>query len=267
MKRLLLSLWLVGVVFSGHTPNLLQPQSPPVSTDVEARAALPIPGSSRLVPTSMPGPQYSGVERVTVRSLAMMRQDTPTTPPLRDGQIRNSPASLPNTEESSVVPAPEGKNEEAIWVSVIRGATVHSGPSVSAPTVRFYRVGTELNLIDYQQGWFQVSDPVTLQHGWIYEKYYLEAIRGPAKFAAPHTSGAEGTKAAPTSKTGQETSTSTARKVSTSHRKCSRPKRECRQFAREGLSGVLTWRTNWLESFESCGLLFQSERRKDLQAP
>jgi hypothetical protein len=184
MKRLLLSLWLVGVVFSGHTPNLLQPQSPPVSTDVEARAALPIPGSSRLVPTSMPGPQYSGVERVTVRSLAMMRQDTPTTPPLRDGQIRNSPASLPNTEESSVVPAPEGKNEEAIWVSVIRGATVHSGPSVSAPTVRFYRVGTELNLIDYQQGWFQVSDPVTLQHGWIYEKYYLEAIRGPGQTRA-----------------------------------------------------------------------------------
>jgi Bacterial SH3 domain len=132
----------------------------------------------------MPGPQYSGVERVTVRSLAMMRQETPTTPPLRDGQIWNPSASLSNTEESSVVPAPEGKNEEAIWVVVIRGATVHSGPSVSAPAIRFYRVGTELNLIDYQQGWFQVSDPTTLQDGWIYEKYYLEAIRGPGQARA-----------------------------------------------------------------------------------
>jgi hypothetical protein len=58
---------------------------------------------------------------------------------------------------------------------------VHSGPSVSDPTVGFYSVGTELQLIDHQQGWFQVLDPATLQRGWIYEKYYLEAIRGPGQ--------------------------------------------------------------------------------------
>jgi Bacterial SH3 domain len=86
--------------------------------------------------------------------------------------------------EPSASPVPKGENEEANWVFVIRGATVHSGPSVSAPTVRFYSVGTELQLIDYQQGWFQVSDPVTSQRGWIYEKYYLEAIRGPGQMVA-----------------------------------------------------------------------------------
>jgi hypothetical protein len=83
--------------------------------------------------------------------------------------------------EPSASPVPNGENEKANWVFVIRGATVHSGPSVSAPTVRFYSVGTELQLIDYQQGWFQVLDPVTLQRGWIYEKYYHEAIRGPGQ--------------------------------------------------------------------------------------
>ena len=83
--------------------------------------------------------------------------------------------------EPSASPVPKGENEEANWVFVIRGATVHSGPSVSAPTVRLYSVGTELQLIDYQQGWFQVLDPVTSQRGWIYEKYYLEAIRGPGQ--------------------------------------------------------------------------------------
>jgi hypothetical protein len=67
---------------------------------------------------------------------------------------------------------------------VIRWATVHSGPSISAPTVRFYSVGTELQLTDYQQGWFQVLDPATSQRGWIYEKYYLEAIRGPGQKVA-----------------------------------------------------------------------------------
>ena len=89
---------------------------------------------------------------------------------------------IPGTHfEPTASPVPEGENEEANWVFVIRGATVHSGPSVSAPTVRFYSVGTELQLIDYQQGWFQVLVPVTAQRGWIYEKYYLEAIRGPGQ--------------------------------------------------------------------------------------
>jgi Bacterial SH3 domain len=102
-------------------------------------------------------------------------------------RIEKRLAALPITGDSfepSASPVPKGENEEANWVFVIRGATVHSGPSVSAPTVRFYSVGTELQLIDYQQGWFQVSDPVTSQRGWIYEKYYLEAIRGPGQMVA-----------------------------------------------------------------------------------
>ena len=114
----------------------------------------------------------------------MVGQDTQEiTSPGGDKQ----PASLPIPSESfepSVSPAPEGKNQEGIWVVVIRGATVHSEPSVSAPTARFYSIGTELQLIDYQHGWFQVLDPVTSQRGWIYEKYYLEAIRGPGQMVA-----------------------------------------------------------------------------------
>jgi hypothetical protein len=38
-----------------------------------------------------------------------------------------------------------------------------------------------LKLIGYAQGWFQVLDPATLRQGWIYEKYYLQAIRGPGQ--------------------------------------------------------------------------------------
>ena len=96
-------------------------------------------------------------------------------------------APLPTLSESfapSASPVPEVKNQEANWVVVIRGATVHSGPSVSAPIVRLYSVGTELQLTDYQHGWFQVLDPVTSQRGWIYEKYYLQAIRGPGQMVA-----------------------------------------------------------------------------------
>jgi len=186
MKRLLLSLWLVGAAFPGHTPILLQAsQSPPASAEqlVTAQTASPTPSLAMLEPTRMPEPQHSGVERAAVRTQAMQ----PMTDPLADAKIEHPPVSLPSTEEtheSSWPPVTEGKGEEAIWVVVIRGATVHSDPSVSAPTIRFYRVGTELQLTGYERGWFQVSDPATSAHGWIYEKYYLEAIRGPGQTRA-----------------------------------------------------------------------------------
>ena len=73
----------------------------------------------------------------------------------------------------------EGK--EAIWFVVSRAARLHAGPSVSSRITHFYPVGSELKLVGYRQGWFLVSDPATLRQGWIYEKYYLDAIRGPGQ--------------------------------------------------------------------------------------
>ena len=97
-----------------------------------------------------------------------------------DDQIGKRPASLPITGGSFEPSVPlEGK--EAIWFVVSRAARLHAGPSVSSRTTHFYPVGTELKLIGYAQGWFQVSDPATLRQGWIYEKYYLQAIRGPGQ--------------------------------------------------------------------------------------
>ena len=105
--------------------------------------------------------------------------DQPTSD--NDGsRIEKRPASLPITGGSFEPSVPlEGK--EAIWFVVSRAARLHAGPSVSSPITHFYPVGTELKLIGYAQGWFQVSDPATLRQGWIYEKYYLEAIRGPGQ--------------------------------------------------------------------------------------
>ena len=71
--------------------------------------------------------------------------------------------------------------KEAIWFVVSRAARLHADPSVSSPITHLYPVGTELKLIGYAHGWFQVSDPATLRQGWIYEKYYLQAISGPGQ--------------------------------------------------------------------------------------
>jgi hypothetical protein len=71
------------------------------------------------------------------------------------------------------------RDQEEIWFVVSRAARLHASPSVSSPTVHFYAVGIELKVIGHEQGWLQVSDPATAQQGWIFERYYLQAIRGP----------------------------------------------------------------------------------------
>jgi hypothetical protein len=177
MKRLLLSLCVVGAAFPGHSRLVLQTaQGPPASVEqlVEAQAVSALPDLAVL--ESMPQLQHSRVEQTTIRSLAIVNQDTQSIS--EDNQGAPLPPPGENSEPSAP-PVPE--SEEANWVVVIRWATVHSGPSVSASIVRFYSVGTELELMDYQHGWFQVLDPATAQRGWIYEIYYLQAIRGPGQ--------------------------------------------------------------------------------------
>jgi hypothetical protein len=97
-----------------------------------------------------------------------------------DDQIGKGPTSLPITDTSfEASESLEGK--EAIWFVVSRAARLHDGPSVSSPIVHLYPVGTELRSIGYQQGWFRILDPVTSRTGWIYERYYLQAIPGPGQ--------------------------------------------------------------------------------------
>ena len=97
-----------------------------------------------------------------------------------DDKIGREPASLPITGGSFEPSVPlEGK--EAIWFVVSRTARLHAGPSVSSRITHLYPVGTELKLVGHEQGWFLVSDPATLRQGWIYERYYLQAIPGPGQ--------------------------------------------------------------------------------------
>jgi hypothetical protein len=176
MKRLLLSMCLVGAVFPGHPRHVLEtPQASPASIKqhIGVQAVSP--------PESKAHPPISGIKQVGSPSLAMTAEEMqPIAPPLGDVQKPH----LPTTAESSETLTPEGKSPEATWVAVIRGATVHSDASVSAPIVSYYSVGTELELIDHRQGWFQVLHPATSQRGWIYEKYYLQAIRAPGQGVA-----------------------------------------------------------------------------------
>ncbi len=66
---------------------------------------------------------------------------------------------------------------------MVFAAKVHSGASVSSPAVRYYRPGTELQVERREGGWVGVSDPVTQERGWVFEKY-LSSIDGPSPIQA-----------------------------------------------------------------------------------
>ena len=61
---------------------------------------------------------------------------------------------------------------------VVLAAQTHSQASVSSATVRFYRPGTELQLVRREGIWFEVSDPVTQERGWVLAQY-LSSIESP----------------------------------------------------------------------------------------
>ena len=106
--------------------------------------------------------------------------DKLTASEIDDDQTGKRTASIPITGGSFEKSVPLG-GKEAIWFVVSRAARLHAGPSVSSRITHFYPVGSELKLIGYEQGWFLVSDPATLRQGWIYERYYLQAIPGPGR--------------------------------------------------------------------------------------
>jgi hypothetical protein len=172
MKRLLLSVCLVGVVFAGYPPKLPQTdQVTPVTADpMTSERAVSVVPKNRIV------------QRVTYRPSATdtAEQATLTGTPLPPTVEEMFEPALPQASEAKDENKDEAADENAMWVKVIRGATVHSGPSVSAPVVSYLAVGKELHLVDSQQDWFQVLDPATGQRGWVYAKYYVEPIDRPS---------------------------------------------------------------------------------------
>jgi len=58
---------------------------------------------------------------------------------------------------------------------VVLAARVHSEPSVSSPTVRFFSPGTELQVVRRESGWVELFDPAAQERGWVFESYVWSA--------------------------------------------------------------------------------------------
>jgi hypothetical protein len=99
-------------------------------------------------------------------------QKQPSSQPTKSVQLS---AEVPNERKvitkSSAAVSPERPHQDALWVTVLLPARVHTGPSVDTPISQFYPAGTPLRATRYQNDWFEISEPGSPPSGWIYRKY------------------------------------------------------------------------------------------------
>ena len=100
----------------------------------------------------------------------------PSTPPQQsDEASQNSERSADQvaSSENKATFSESGDTEPkpVELAKVVLAVQTHSQASVASPTVRFYRPGTELQVVRREGIWFEVSDPVTQERGWVLAQY------------------------------------------------------------------------------------------------
>ena len=110
--------------------------------------------------------------------LATSQPSTPLPPQQTKEPSQNSEhnADQVATSENKATSSESGDPVEL--AKVVLAAQTHSQASVSSPTVRFYRPGTEVQVVRREGIWFEVSDPVTQERGWVLARY-LSSIDSP----------------------------------------------------------------------------------------
>ena len=164
MKRLLLSLSLAGAAV--YTVNTLIATQDAVA--VQTHPAHPVVRHLRSWGSYLSDLPLSQKPQAP---LATYQKPAPL-PPQQNAGADDRPAASASGIDGS-------EHEPVEWAKVVLAARVHGEASVSSPTVRYYRPGTELQVVRREDGWVGVSDPVTQERGWVFEKY-LSSIDDPS---------------------------------------------------------------------------------------
>lgn len=85
-----------------------------------------------------------------------------------------SPRDLQNASPASTgaqLPSSDEQPATYSWGRLLRGAPVHSGPSVTSARLGYATPGAEMRLLERNLGWVRIRDPATSREGWIYEEH------------------------------------------------------------------------------------------------
>ena len=166
MRWVLLSLGLLGAILyvTGTFPP--SPEEPSGSSE---SAALVWPDDAQLdtrpgLPTHAIDPSAPSPQEATPSITPATSQTSETQEPLLNDPAAPS-AALPSDPE------------QHSWGQLLRGAPVHSGPSVSSAILGHAAAGTEMQLLERNLGWARIRDPGTSREGWIYEEHITVKAR------------------------------------------------------------------------------------------
>jgi hypothetical protein len=178
MNKLLPSLCLFGAaLYIGNTLTSPSSKSPARGVEVTLDVSRPQSGA-------VSAPQAKSTQGHKAATRRPAPQDVPVT-----GSIGGQAAKTEAQNGKAPAPVSRGQLAEvggeppkiggasAEWAEVVLAAKMHNAPSVSAPIVWYYPVGTDLRLIQRQAGWIKVAEPATSRQGWIYEKYLMPKER------------------------------------------------------------------------------------------
>lgn len=192
MSRTLLSLCLCGAALATANILILQRPTCPVgrtessaadkgasstTTDIVSTAKGKPPQASKAAALSTassepPEAKRSQAERPAAKPPAPASKNADVTGSVKQPANTQKPAPPSQDQLAAVIDPPaKVEDEPEEWADVTLAARAHNAPSVSAPIVRYYRLGTRLKVVGRESGWIKVVDPTTSKEGWIYEKY------------------------------------------------------------------------------------------------
>jgi len=110
-------------------------------------------------------------DRSTNQNPQLASSQPSTPPPQSDEASQNSERSADQvaSSENKATFSESGDTEPkpVELAKVVLAAQTHSQASVASPTVRFYRPGTELQVVRREGIWLEVSDAATQERGWV----------------------------------------------------------------------------------------------------
>jgi hypothetical protein len=172
MRWVLVSLWLLGAAL--YAAGTFIPSNEERS---EVKSALVWPDDAqrgkRPGLPSAPSPQKSAPSGLPQAHSATSQTLETQEPPLND-----------LAASSAVVPS--DNPEQRSWGQLMRGAPVHGGPSVSSEMLGYASPGTEMQIVEWKQGWVRVIDPATSREGWIVDQN-ITIKEGPSGLATGPT--------------------------------------------------------------------------------
>ena len=165
MRWALLSLGLLGAIL--YVTGTFTPSPEEPSGSLES-AALVWPDDAQLdtrpgLPTHAIDPSAPSPQEATP---SITRQAQPAT-----SQTSETQEPLLNDPAAPIAALPSDHPEQHSWGQLLRGAPVHSGPSVSSAILGHAAAGTEMQLLERNLGWARIRDPGTSREGWIYEEH------------------------------------------------------------------------------------------------